>query len=224
MLLIACDWLYGIAQECGCLAEVDTDDPDKFEPVSKQKCNAECTSDAAQLCGGRSTSLGERYASIYRAEDADRSLHYQHAEATPEPQRPCRLDFWSPEYRVTGTFPKHVKMGDPVFALVDGVNESVTPVGLLNEGLSICGHPCTSAHGFSADERAALLANYSSGPWRDDIPLGIYDAVTLLCRMPPCEAGRQDVLLFVPEAGFAQPSYIVSTLEVRPPMISHDLL
>ena len=184
--------LSGITQECGCLREVDTDNIDKYEAVAKEKCSAECTSDAQQLCGGRSTSLGERYASVYKASEPDRSLHYEFSSATPEPQKPCRLDFWSPSYRVTGTFPKHAVAGDPVFVLVSGVNESVTPVDRLNEGLTICGYSCHMPE----VERAALLANFSTGPWKEDIPMGVYDAVPLLCRMPECEAGRSQVLAF----------------------------
>jgi hypothetical protein len=143
-------------------------------------------SDAAQLCGGRSTSLGERYASVYKTDDPDRSLHYEYSSATPEPQRPCRIDFWTPSYRVTGTFPKHAVAGDPVFVLIDGVNESITPIERLGEGLTICGFPCHAP----TEERVALLANFSTGPWKDDIPLGVYDALPLVCRMPDCEAGR----------------------------------
>ena len=58
----------------------------------------------------------------------------------------------------------------------------------------------------------ASLLGRSAGV--DDLPLGIYDAVTLLCRMPPCEAGKSDVLLFIPEAGFAEPGYVVSGLSI----------
>ena len=204
----------GITQECGCLDEVDTDDQDKFEMVPKSRCSAECTSDGEQLCGGRSVSLGERYANVYKCEDPDRSLHYEHDGALAEPQAPCRLDFWNPSYSIIGAAPFHVLAGDTVLALVKGVNESVTPVPRLNTGLSICGHPCTGALSITGEERAAVLANYSSGPWADDLPLGIYDATTLLCRLPECEAGRADVLLFVPEAGFAQPSFVISGLYI----------
>ena len=170
------------------------------ELVAKDKCNSECTSDAEQLCGGRSASLGERYSSVYRCTEPERSLDYADAEGVPEPQRPCRIDFWKPEYRITGTAPKSVVAGDAVFVLADGVNESITPVDSLNDGLSICGQPCTGSAQHSPAERAALLANFSTGPWADDLPLGIYDAVTLLCRMPECEAGKAQALLFVPQA------------------------
>lgn len=206
--------LSGITQECGCLLDVDTEDQDRFETVPNDRCSAECTSDAAQLCGGRSVSLGERYASVYACEERGRSLHYQYEGATPEPQRQCRLDFWSPQYRITGTAPKHVIAGDTVVVLANGVNESVTPALALNDGLSICGFQCMGEYGYYGEERASILAHYSTGPWIDDLPLGIYDAVTLLCRMPPCEAGKTEVLLFVPEAGFAQPGYVVSGMSV----------
>ena len=68
--------LSSMLAECGCIAEVDTDDIERFEPVPAAKCDKECMSDASQLCGGRDVSAGERYASVYKSEDRTRSLHF----------------------------------------------------------------------------------------------------------------------------------------------------
>ena len=201
----------GITQECGCLADVNTDDTDKFEPVLADACNAECASDAAQICGGRSVSLGERYASVYKTEDTSRSLHYAFAGATPEPQRNCRLDFWLPTVQIAGVFPVDAMAGDALFMLVLGYNR--TTMGGSSSKLTVCGRECRDAD-FTAEERAGLLSNFSNGPWAGDIPLGIYEAETFLCRMPECEAGEAEALLYVSSAGFAKPGQIRAGLEV----------
>ena len=202
--------LSGITQECGCLAAVDTDDVDAFEPVPTERCDAECTSDAGQLCGGRSVSLGERYSSVYATEDRTRSLHYQYEGATAEPQLPCRLDFWMPSVRVTGVFPSSAAAGEPVFVLVQGLAPSLIGTSTL----TVCGHQCLESD-YTPQARAAILANFSIGSWSADIPLGIYDATPLVCKMPACEAGKAEALLYVAGAGFAQPGQLESRLEVE---------